>query len=686
MKIWHSIVESEFNSDGLLAILDDAVSKNASEVVLLAETEWQTPGVYDAIVNRYNEKNIKLTIVYCSVHSPYYEKFASDSKLPSENIHYWPTYWLSWSLENLTSTYTYQNNTVDPSKFKYPFISLNNRSHLHRCVFIDEMAKQDLIDRGVVTWVKHLSENPDYPYKHFDNRQLTLNDDFENKLDSFMLPNEFNESLFHMVTEATHLTGFISEKTAIPLFMKKPFIVLSAPHYQKHLDDLGFLRYDEIIDYSYDDIEDLELRTEKFVANIHRFKDMNLAEVYELLREKIEYNHNRAIELTKDLSYIPEPIRERYQHVQTNGVEFLTDRRYIKFVNQASNPIVYHIWDDRLPRVIEKLDTTLHGIEHIILNAAIEYNYGVIGGRKELMDKLIQLTDSAGIKLDVITGTCDTYNLIDTNIHKHVSVYYWPTFWLTMLLMRLSVSPNYQMNMAVGLDVFKIRVNENTPLKYPYISMNKAPKLHRAMLMDMLAKYELIDKGVVIWREPVQGYQFEYWTEEIMLRDQKDKFVSQERVPLEYPLSFIQVVPESDEDMFILSEKTGMAIFFNKPFIVMACVNYHKILSELGFKLYDELFDYSFDCEPDTMKRCEMIAQNVQKYAEKTPDELNQLYKSVYEKCVYNKELAIKLATSSELIPPVWQDIVDSQMKNNIADYPVAINNFIKSTEHEFRL
>lgn len=686
MKLWFSIVEHDFNSDGMLRILEEAVTKNADEVVLLAETEWQTPGIYDAIVNRFKEKNVKITILYGSTWSKYYEDFCRDTGIDPQNIHFWPTYWLTWGFENLCSTGTYQNFTVNPDELIYPFISLNNRSHLHRCVFIDELAKQNLIDKGVVTWVKHLNENPDYPYQHFDNRQLTLEDDFKTKLDSFLIPKEFNQSLFHVVTEATHIAGFISEKTAIPLLLQKPFFVLSAPHYQKHLDDLGFKRYDEIIDYSYDDIEDLHLRTEKFVENIHRFKDLNYKEVYELLKPKLKYNHTRALELFKDAKLVPDLIKERYEVIEKEGRVLHTDNRYVKFVNDTMDPLTIHIWDNDLKEKILRIPNRYYGINRIILNSAIEYNYDFIGGHRGLMDFLIHITDRSNIKLDIITGTHSNYKKINTDLHEHVSVYYWPTFWLTMLLMRLSVSPNYQMNTAIGLDIQKMRVNELTPLRYPYITMNKAPKVHRAMMMDMLAKYELIDKGVCIWREPARNYQYQYWTEELLMRDQKEGFRYQEQLPVEYALSFMQIVPESDEEIFTMSEKTGMALYFNKPFLVMGCMNFHKILQELGFKLYDELFDYSFDSEPDTLKRCELIAQNVQRYADKTPDELKELYKSVFEKCVYNKEVAIKLATNSELIPEVWQDLVDSQLKNNIADSAPAINNFIKSTKHEFRL
>ena len=53
-----------------------------------------------------------------------------------------------------------------------------------------------------------------------------------------------------------------------------------------------------------------------------------------------------------------------------------------------------------------------------------------------------------------------------------------------------------------------------------------------------------------------------------------------------------------------------------KPFIVFSCVDFHKMLSELGFKLYDEVIDYSFDSEPNIEIRAEKFTKNVSKIVE----------------------------------------------------------------------
>lgn len=317
MREYYSIVTDNLSPDSLTSILEDT---KATEIVILSELEWEFPSLTVDIVNQYKDKKIKVVLGSFDTINEYAETI------------YWPTFWINWTYENLRYV------KVPDIDLKYPFISLNNRSHLHRCIFIDEMAKHNLIDKGIVTWVKHLNENSDYPYKHFDNKQLLLEDDFKTKLDSFLIPKEYNQSLFHVVTEATHHAAFITEKTAIPLYLKKPFFVLASPGFYKHWTNLGFKLYDEIIDYSFDNIDNLYDRTERFVSNVPKLINLNLQEAYELLRPKLEFNYNRAIEITRNVNYIPKIIQERYYDNKEKNIKpMLVDYRYETFMNWCLN-------------------------------------------------------------------------------------------------------------------------------------------------------------------------------------------------------------------------------------------------------------------------------------------------------------------------------------------------------------
>jgi lysine/ornithine N-monooxygenase len=105
----------------------------------------------------------------------------------------------------------------------------------------------------------------------------------------------------------------------------------------------------------------------------------------------------------------------------------------------------------------------------------------------------------------------------------------------------------------------------------------------------------------------------------------------------------------------------------------------------MGFKLYDELFDYSFDDVSDIKVRYDLIAENIKKYSNKSTTELKELYNMVYEKCVHNKKVALRLATDSSLVPTVWRDLINYQLVNDISSYPETINNFIKTNESKFK-
>lgn len=341
------------------------------------------------------------------------------------------------------------------------------------------------------------------------------------------------------------------------------------------------------------------------------------------------------------------------------------------------------IWDPDISKKVENILKQPCNATKIIINGVLEYKYNNLGPNKYLIYELLIYCRQNKIELHITTSGHPKYKLLAD--HSNLFVYNWPTFWLTLTYTRLETHSVYEHNKSLNLDLRNIHTGQDSKLLHTFITMNKRPKIHRAIMMDMLAKNNIIDNGIVIWREPSTNYKFSYWKETILLKDQKDEFICQEIVPAEYSNSFIQLVPESDEQVFIISEKTAIPLFFNKPFIVAGCMHYHAILQDLGFKLYDELFDYSFDDEPDIFKRYDLIAQNIARYINLSPAQLKELYASVFDKCVYNNRIARHLATRPELIPNIWHELIAHQKENNIESYPNEINKFIYSKQDEFK-
>ena len=285
-------------------MIKDTIEKEPDEVILMGETEWEIKIPKDFVQSMKN-LGVKLRVLHGSFPSKYYEDLYSELGLDYNNVEFWKTSWLNWTEIQL------EYKDIARQQFKYPFISMNNRSHLHRCMFIDELTKLNMLDKGAVSWIKHLNENKNYKFKYFDNQVRTFNDDFKTKLDSFLIPEEFHQSFFHVVTEATNHVVIISEKTVIPLLFKKPFISLSGQYFHKEMVELGFKLYDEIIDYSFDMEPDLQKRTVKFAANVPNIVNCDIEKTYELLKPKLEYNYQHAIDIMNDKTRLPKIMLER---------------------------------------------------------------------------------------------------------------------------------------------------------------------------------------------------------------------------------------------------------------------------------------------------------------------------------------------------------------------------------------
>ena len=92
----------------------------------------------------------------------------------------------------------------------------------------------------------------------------------------------------------------------------------------------------------------------------------------------------------------------------------------------------------------------------------------------------------------------------------------------------------------------------------------------------------------------------------------------------------------SNNNKFYVSEKTLYPLINNHPFVCLANKNHHKFMVELGFELYDNLFDYSFDSiDADTLRFENLIKQLVDFSGQFYKENLNKTV-AITAKNVYN--------------------------------------------------
>lgn len=80
------------------------------------------------------------------------------------------------------------------------------------------------------------------------------------------------------------------------------------------------------------------------------------------------------------------------------------------------------------------------------------------------------------------------------------------------------------------------------------------------------------------------------------------------------------------------------------------------MLIDYGFKLYDEIFDYSFDLSTDIEERCEAIASQVSTVVKIPAANLIDIYDRVSAKIEYNYNHAIKLVLDTANIPTIMTE------------------------------
>jgi hypothetical protein len=135
-----------------------------------------------------------------------------------------------------------------------------------------------------------------------------------------------------------------------------------------------------------------------------------------------------------------------------------------------------------------------------------------------------------------------------------------------------------------------------------------------------------------------------------------DKYAP-DMVPQSQTSAFMDIVTESryDPEEYFITEKTLKSLMLYKPFLVLSCQGFHKYLVDhLGLKLYDELFDYSFDNKSSINSRAEGIIKNI-KHIEKSfssTTQLNAMYDTIRPKLLYNRNRIEEIFVSKNLVVP----------------------------------
>jgi hypothetical protein len=224
--------------------------------------------------------------------------------------------------------------------------------------------------------------------------------------------------------------------------------------------------------------------------------------------------------------------------------------------------------------------------------------------------------------------------------------------------------------------LIKARQNYNSELKlydkfvptYFLKCLNRQPHKSRCLMIDYLAKYNLInEKSLITWNYPSNGgyykgsekYRFKFWEEKIIKIDDPDNWHTQYTSDvIDTNNSFIHIVGETPTSNIGFTEKTWKPILNGEIFVLYGVRHQHQQLLSYGFELFDEIFDYTFDAYnyeravPEIVKQIEKLINS----------DYDSVYQSVKNKIRHNHSIAIDIIKNKKFIPNIIKNKDDLEI------------------------
>lgn len=293
------------------------------------------------------------------------------------------------------------------------------------------------------------------------------------------------------------------------------------------------------------------------------------------------------------------------------------------------------------------------------------------------------------------------YNYVDVPGHRDITDFTrlghgipwaervnWPTYWF-----------GYEVSLDFRYSPKQMPVDIE-PRKLISCFMNSGHKPHRVMLMHSLADNNMIDSGIIRFCNSDGAWSsFTKWTKKEIagqphiylplfnkLLPHLNKIFSQNKWGLanqigvgfdpDYHLGCIDIVSCSNVHTTTYCEKTARPLLFGKPFYLVGPSNCNNDLKNLGFELYDELFDYSLDnhvpmmSPTNTYKKYYDQMLNRVYNMEDTPEHIEHIMEITREKRMFNQKRIVDIIFDDSYIPYVFEEYQDTYSFNVAVTWP----------------
>ena len=233
---------------------------------------------------------------------------------------------------------------------------------------------------------------------------------------------------------------------------------------------------------------------------------------------------------------------------------------------------------------------------------------------------------------------------------------------------------------AVDNKVTPFGINKNKILKL-FTSLNGRPHPWRCEFIDTMYANKLFDDGYISWHEldhdnDVYEYDWKHWTPQKMEFDvnwqrtdgMKDLYFP----PNEFQTSAISLISESNTRCLFYAEKTFVPIFHKRAFFIYGAPYANTYLEKMGFKIFDNVIDYSFDSILDDTERCNAYFKEVNKLKQIPHTELVEMLQPRVE---HNYTRMLEIVENKEYVPDIWNTITkENSNHDHLVNYNRILN------------
>lgn len=173
---------------------------------------------------------------------------------------------------------------------EYLYKQINSCADIKRCTFMNYLGGGDNYVSGTCydTLDNFGSKNLS-PYVRIDR------DDIDADIAELIPYKIYNQAWFSLVNESRpNNDALITEKLAKPLLSRRIFVLFGAQHHLRNLRRLGFETFGDVIDESYDEIEDCETRWKAAWQAALNLVRQDAGSIYQRLRSIIIHNQQLA--------------------------------------------------------------------------------------------------------------------------------------------------------------------------------------------------------------------------------------------------------------------------------------------------------------------------------------------------------------------------------------------------------